>query len=166
MTVLRVFAPQTADIANYGTHYGLPLGAWGEDGDLFALGHAPARLALAAATRARRTVEGIRLRPFPRDLQLIWHQWARFVRLDESPDEWECTDGQPYPFPGAVAVTVISGQDGIAEFTATATRCPLCTRMSTSSDARGIEHRRCTRCGHRWTHPAGRSRYIRPQVDS
>ena len=168
--VLVVDAPAPADLGDYGTHYGLPLGAWGEDGDLATLGHVPARLALAAAARARRTVEGTRLRPFsPYYWPAVWHVRAVFLRpetdthdQDQGDEGWVCVEQHEHCFSGhCVPVTVIDGQIGYPEDISTPTRCPKCARMSTSSDPSGIEHRHCTRCDHHWTHRAGRSRYVR-----
>lgn len=47
-----LIAPDAIDIE--GTHYGIPVSTYGEDGDMLALGHHPRRTALAAFNRHAR----------------------------------------------------------------------------------------------------------------
>ncbi|WP_063770606.1 MazG-like family protein [Streptacidiphilus carbonis] len=149
-----VFEPRPEDVDHYGTHYGVTLCGYGEDGDLLALGHVPARRALAAAARARRTIEGIRIRPSPGDdLPHLRHTWGSFTYLPEGELlDWECIE-HPDQVDGAVPITVLDGEMGTPEFLGNPVRCPACGRMSTSSTPTGIDHRRCASCHHRWTTP-------------
>jgi hypothetical protein len=133
-------------------HRSLVMGADDDGNEFFVLGHPEQRYAIAAATALQRALTGRRYKSGTAGAGVIViREWVQFVVHSDWPDYWRFDSVAPDK-PGAHQVTriVFDWRHGDIEDPACPSRCPGCTRMTTTLWGGWQHEHLCRRCGTKW----------------